>query len=297
MESQMLEYLKSPDAQEIIRKIVNEELSKNKITPKKAPKLSPLNLDFEEIFSSCEKGKPLCFYMPKTGDGKGKGCGRPAVFVDNDDGEQVKIEGEISKEFFHSFRCPNCQKKGRTGISLSKKKCLEKIKGINVKKTGEVDTKALNFLAGSADGMVSPTRALSNSKPKPSGDEYIYDDHIHYLLAHDDNKYIFEYAKNKNNTPNQKKTPTLRGYVKEEDFDKDTYNDMIKTSVKDEILEKLKEDRKYFFDGQIIKEKKEVIIPTLEAPKKEEVDDKEMISEDAIDEILKGLGVEETKLD
>ena len=282
----------------IVKQLITriDKLENTKKSPAKVPKAAPKNIIFEDSWAQCINVKTSeevypCMYLRKSGTHKGTCCGLPATVYFNDDLEKTTLKGIIEKEYFHSLRCPSCENKGHAN-SESKKKCLQKIKGVDVKKSGQVDTKALDFLAGSADGMVSPTRALSNSKPKPSGDEYIYDDHIHYLLAHDDNKYIFEYAKNKNNTPNQKKTPTLRGYVKEEDFDKDTYNDNIKTSIKDEILEKLKEDRKYFFDGQIIKEKKEVIVPTLEAPKKEEVTDKELISEDAIDEILNGIKLE-----
>jgi len=270
------------------------ESQKNNVSPR-GTKSAARNIPFEQAWQEClnyaQTGVYPDMYLRKSGQFKNTCSGEPAVYYFNEDGEKTKITGEVPQILWHSLRSEKNKDKGHAN-SESKKKCLEKIKGVDVKKSSEVDKQAFDFLAGKTEGIISPTRALSPAKTKPSGEEIVYDDHIHYLHTHGDSKYIYEYAKNKNGNPNLKKTPTLRGSVKTSDYNKEDYLENINTSIDFNVLEKLKEDRKYFFDGEVVKVKKEILVPTLKVEKKEEEPETNEITEDAIDEILNGIEIE-----
>lgn len=287
--------------------ILENNKSNNKSTPKKVKVVSK-SISFEEAYEQCckinkEEGDYKtypCFYIAKGGAKKGLACGLPAAYVDTENAEKVAIEkfGKLVPNlFYHSLRCPSCKDKGRSN-SQSKRLCLEKIKGVVVENTVEVDKEVFSFLNGTVgEGYTSPTRAIDNAKSEPDGFKIMYDNHVHYLLEHNDNKYIFEYAKNKNSTTNLKKTPTLRGRVSIDDYNEETYLENIKEAVEKETLENLKKERKFFFDGQIIELKKEIVVPKLlpeSAPKEEpQSAPKEELSEDMVDEILKDINLDD----
>lgn len=251
------------------------------------------NITFDEAFEKCKKavqGETLypCMYLPKSGKFKDKCCGSEAVFVDDKDENQTRIEGKVNEKFFHSLRCNTCQKKGRAN-SESKKKCNEKIKGIDVKSADEVNEKALSFLSGNTSDVISPSRALNKEK-LPTGKEIEYDDHFHYLVPFKGNCFVFEHGKNKGGTPCLKKTPTLRGYLDSEEVEEDDYEDDMNTDIPEDLINELKKCKKFKFEGNIIKSKKEQpVVPQL----KEDNDDEENeMDKSEMDKILEGLDVE-----
>ena len=140
-----------------------------KDSPSKQGREIVKNVTFEEAFLKCKKaaegeGVYPCMYLPKSGKNKGNCCASEAVFMDNkDDEEQIRIDGKVPEELFHSLRCNACRTRGRSN-SESKKKCTEKIKGINVSKPGEVNESALSFLSGVSNGVVSPSKAIGKGK-------------------------------------------------------------------------------------------------------------------------------------
>lgn len=277
----------------LIEKVNDLEKQPKTTTPLKQVNRNVVkNILFEEAFVKCKKaaegeGIYPCMYLPKSGKFKGQCCGSESVFVDNEEDEQIKIKGKVDESFFHSLRCNTCQTKGRAN-SESKKKCNEKIKGINVKSTDEVNTEALSFLSGNTNGVTSPTNALSKSK-LPIGDEVEYDDHFHYLVPYNGQCFVFEHGKNKTGTPCIKKTPTLRGFLDTKEVDKDTYKDKIKKDISEDIINNLKKHKKFSFEGEIIKsEKEDPIIPQLNKEEKEEPE----IDNDEMDDILKDLNIE-----
>lgn len=274
------------------------ELEKKKTSTPRQNKNIAKNIDFEEAFEKCKKASQdssfiyPCMYLPKSGKNKGKCCGSESVFYDDKDGKQVKITGVVAEEFYHSVRCNPCQNKGRAN-SESKKKCNEKIKGINVESAGEVNEKALSFLSGNTSDIISPTRALAKEKTI-EGKEVEKEDCYHYLLPHDSNYFIFEYTKNKNGSPCIKKTPTLRGYINNEEIDEDNYENDIEEDIPETIFKNIKKVKKFKFDGNIIKEEKEEpIVPQLKAKDEEEEEEEEIkLNNDEMDKILEGLDIE-----
>lgn len=276
---------------ETLKEKVNSLEKKFSSSPSRASaKPTAKNIPFEEAFEACTKGTYPCMYLPKSGKNKGNCCGIDAVFVDTADGDdQVKIDGKVSEDLYHSLRCAGCQKKGRAN-SESKKKCTEKIRGINVNSPNEVNQKVLSFLSGNTDGVASPTRALT-SNTLPTGTEVERDDCYHYIVPFDGNNFVFEHIKNKNGTPCIKKTPTLRGFFKGEEIDKDDYVDELEDKIPEEIYNKLKDKKKFKFEGEIIKPKvEEPVVPQLKVTKEPESEDK--LGDDEMDEILNGLNIE-----
>ena len=273
------------------------ELEKRKTSTPRQNKNVAKNIDFEEAFKKCKKasqgeGFYPCMYLPKSGKNKGKCCGLESTFYDDKDGKQLKITGTVAEEFYHSLRCNPCQNKGRAN-SESKKKCNEKIKGINVESAGEVNEKALSFLSGNTSDVISPTRALAKEKTI-EGKEVEKDDCYHYLLPHDSNYFIFEYTKNKNGSPCIKKTPTLRGYINNEEIDEDNYENDMEEDIPENVFKNIKKIKKFKFDGNIIKEEKEEpIVPQLKAKDEEEDEEEEIkLNNDEMDKILEGLDIE-----
>ena len=285
---------------ELLNEKFNELEKKFKNTPvRKTKKESAKNIDFEEAFKNCqEANKSESFNFPcmrifKSGQQKGKCCGITAVLVENEDNEQVKINGKIEEEFFHSLRCTSCKSKGGAN-SESKKKCTEKIKGINVKTTSQVNEKALSFLSGNTIDVISPTRAIPSAN-LPTGTEIEYDDHYHYLVPYEGNSFIFEHAKNRSGTPSLKKTPTLRGYVEGEEADEDNYKEMMKEKIPEDIFNKLAKKKNFKFEGKVIKKpKEEPIVPQLQN-REEEEEEEEPNNDSDVDEILAELAQFDTE--
>ena len=271
-----------------------EKMNELKKTPRSSNRETAKNIPFEEAFMKCKKatsGEEVypCMYLPKSGKNKGKCCGNEAVFVDNEEGEQVRIKEKVGESFFHSLRCNACQNKGRAN-SESKKLCNQKIKGIDVKSSDGVNEKALSFLSGNTDNVTSPSRAFSKEK-LPTGNEIEYDDYFHYLVPHDGNCFVFEYDKNKSGTPCIKKTPTLKGFLEGEKVDEDEYEDKLKKDIPEKIFNDLKNRKRFKFDGVVIKIKKEEpIVPRLE--EEEEDDDEDKLDNSEMEKILEDLDVE-----
>ena len=261
------------------------------------------NITFEEAFLKCKKavkegGVYPCMYLPKSGKNKGNCCGSEAVFMDSkEDDEQVRIEGKITEDVFHSLRCNTCRTRGRAN-SESKKKCIEKIKGINVSKPGEVNESALSFLSGVSNDVVSPSKAIGKGKNLPAGTEVEYDDYFHYIVKHDGNSFIFERSKNKSGTPCVKKTPTLRGFIDTEDVDEDDYTEKLKTDIPEELFDDIKKRKKFKFDGKVISNKKTPVVPQMaednDAGDDSDDDGKKTPEKKTtdVDDILDGLDVE-----
>lgn len=280
---------------ELLTEKYNELEKRLKTSPtRQSKKEVAKNIPFEEAFQKCQQAVEKssfiypCMYIPKSGKNKGNCCGIDAVFVENSDSEQIKIKGKIEEEFFHSFRCTACQNKGGAN-SESKKKCIEKIKGININTTSQVNEQALSFLSGNVSDITSPSRAIPSST-LPTGTEIECDDCFHYLVPYDGNSFVFEHSKNRSGTPCKKKTPTLRGYIEGEEADQDNYKEIMQNQIPEDVIEKLQKKKKFKFEGKIIKkQKEEPIVPQLEERKEEP---EEVIDNSEMDEILAELDVE-----
>ena len=266
------------------------EHSEKKKTP--VVKAESKNIPFEESFEKCKKGENYpCMYLPKSGKNKDHCCGLDAVLVENEDDDQVKLEGKIEEDYFHSLRCKNCKDKGRTANSISKKKCIEKIKGIDVGKTSDINDETLSFLAGTSKNLPSPTLAMSK-KSLSKEIEIEHDDFFHLVLPFNNNNFVFEVSKNKGGTPCRKKTPALKGYIASKEIEKDTYEEEMEEKIPEKIIKELKGVKKFKFDEEnIIKEKKkQPVIPTVS--KEEDEDDDSSLKDSDLSDILEGLNVE-----
>lgn len=278
-----------------LEKNVEKILEKmEQLDKKKSPvgKQSSKNIPFEEAFEKCKTGENYpCMYLPKSGKNKDHCCGIEATLVENEDDEQVKLEGKIKEDFYHSLRCNSCKDKGRTSNSISKKKCEQKIKGINVDETSNVE-EALSFLAGNSKSPHSPSAAMGSKKESLSDEiEVEHSDYYHFILPFNDNHFVFEVSKNKSGTPCRKKTPTLKGYLASKKVDKDTYEEEMKEKIPEKLIKELTKVKKFVFkEENIVKEKKkQPVIPTIS---KEESDDEPSLGEDELSDILEGLNVE-----
>jgi len=257
-----------------------------KITSPKNIKQESKFIPFEEAFELCKEGENYpCMYLPKSGKNKNLCCGLNATLVDNEDDEQIKIDGKVDEKAFHSLRCSGCHNKGRAN-SESKKKCNEKIKGINVEATKTVDKDTISFLSGNVDGLLSPSRAISKPAMEKN-DDIEYDDHFHSIESIDDNYFIFESTKTKAGTKS-KKTPTLKGYICEE-FDKDNYKDNMEEDIPEKFINMLKKNKKFNFTGDIVKEK--ITIPRLSKKDEKKEDKEEDEDENNIENILSELDI------
>ncbi len=264
----------------------------NSLDKKKTPvtKQSPKNIPFEEAFEKCKGGKNYpCMYLPKSGKNKDHCCGIDAIFVENEEDEQIKLEGKIKEDYFHSLRCNSCKEKGRTANSISKKKCEQKIKGIDVDSTGKVDESALSFLSGETKEFPSPSQAMAN-KSLSGGLEIKHSNYYHFIVPFNDNNFVFEVSKNKSGTPCRKKTPTLRGYIPKKEVEEDSYEEEMEEKIPEKIIKELAKVKKFIFeDSNIIKEqKKKPVIPTVSKDEEDE-DSESDLKESEMDEILNGL--------
>lgn len=270
-----------------------EEFQKIKVKETPTKQTVSKNISFEEAFEQCLKAvkeeEPYpCMYLSKTGKSKDKCCGTDAVMVSNEDDEQLKIKGEVEKLFFHSLRCNACKKKGQAN-SESKKKCLEKINGVNPTKASEVNKETLSFLSGNA-GPVSPSSAIPKKTLKTSM-EIKHEKVFHTIAPYKGKSFVFEREMTKTGKPHLKKTPILKGYVDSEEIDEDEYENEIITDIDENLLTELKEFEKFNFEGTVVKTKnKPPVIPIVkEDDKNSDDDDDDDDKNEGIDEILDGF--------